>query len=75
LQLLLRLARRRRLGRPEFGVGGAWGCSSSSGAPVFSDEEARGGMLRGGGDWVPLLGAGSCGWKGRGRKWGGLLRL
>jgi len=32
-----------------FGVGGAWGCSSSSGAPVFSDEEAMGGMLRSGG--------------------------
>jgi len=38
---------------------------------MFSDEEAMGGVLRGGGDgWVPLLGAGSYGWKGRGRKWG-----
>jgi len=41
---------------------------------MFSDEEAMGGVVRGGG-WVPLLGAGSYGWKGRGRKWGGLLRL
>jgi len=60
---------------PGFGISGAWGCSSSSGAHVFFDNEAMGGVLRSDGGWVPLLGAGSCGWKGRGRKWGGLLRL
>jgi hypothetical protein len=26
---------------------------------VFSDEEGMGGVMRGGGGWVPLLGAGS----------------
>ena len=29
-----------------FGVGGAWGCSSSSGVPMFSNEEAMGSVLR-----------------------------
>ena len=31
---------------PGFGISGAWGCSSSSGVPMFSDEEAMGSVLR-----------------------------